>query len=180
LETLKGIKLSGSEWDRTFFANLARAGGKISRVELEGWSEMEDLRKLLECVPKLSWLDVGNRGPFGHTLNKATNVYNANEWATMLTLVPEITTFYGVKLFQQVPIVPVNEKEPILGVSDRSKVKKNEETASLLAWKCPKLRRLEHWEDGGSKVIVLLREDGKVKYQVRRMKPENRNNLSSQ
>jgi hypothetical protein len=77
LETLKGIKLSGSEWDRTFFANLARAGGKISRVELEGWSEMEDLRKLLECVPKLSWLDVGNRGPFGHTLNKATNVYNA-------------------------------------------------------------------------------------------------------
>jgi len=59
-------------------------------------------------------------------------------------------------------------------------VKKNEETASLLAWKCPKLRRLEHWEDGGSKVIVLLREDGKVKYQVRRIKPENRNNSSTQ
>jgi hypothetical protein len=98
----------------------------------------------------------------------------------MLTLVPEITTFYGVKLFQQVPIVPVNEKDTILGVSDRSKVKKNEETASVLAWKCPRLRRLEHWEDGGSKVIVLLREDGKVKYQVRRIKPENRNNLSTQ
>lgn len=98
----------------------------------------------------------------------------------MLSLVPELTSFYGVKLFQQVPIVPANEKEPILAVSDRSKVKKNEETASLLAWKCPKLRRLEHWEDGGSKVIVLLREDGKVKYQVRRIKPENRNNLSTQ
>jgi len=98
----------------------------------------------------------------------------------MLALAPEIATFYGVKLFQQVPIVPVNEQEPILGVSDRSKLKKNEETASLLAWRCPKLRRLEHWEDGGSKVIVLLREDGKVKYQVRRTKPENRNNLSTQ
>jgi hypothetical protein len=180
LETLKGVKLSGFEWDRTFFTNLARAGSKVSRVELAGWNEMEDLRKLLECVPKLSWLDVGNRGPYGPNLNKATNVYNANEWATMLSLVPEITTFYGVKLFQQVPILPVNEKEPILGVSDRSKVKKNEETASLLAWKCPKLRRLEHWEDGGSKVIVLLRDDGKVKYQVRRIKPENRNNLSTQ
>jgi hypothetical protein len=77
LETLKGIKLSGFEWDRTFFANLARAGGKISRLELAGWNEMEDLRKLLECVPKLSWLDVGNRGPYGPNLNKATNVYNA-------------------------------------------------------------------------------------------------------
>ena len=77
LETLKGIKLSGFEWDRTFFANLARAGGKISRVELAGWNEMEDLRKLLECVPKLSWLDVGNRGSSGPILNKATNAYNA-------------------------------------------------------------------------------------------------------
>jgi len=77
LETLKGVKLSGFEWDRTFFANLARAGGKISRVELAGWNEMEDLRKLLECVPKLTWLDVGNRGSSGPILNKATNVYNA-------------------------------------------------------------------------------------------------------
>ena len=77
LETLKGIKLSGSEWDRTFFANLARAGSKISRIELAGWNEMEDLRKLLECVPKLSWLDVGNRDPYGPISNKATNVYNA-------------------------------------------------------------------------------------------------------
>lgn len=77
LETLKGIKLSGAEWDRTFFANLARAGGKVSRVELAGWNEMEDLRRLLECIPKLSWLDVGNRGSSGPILNKATNVYNA-------------------------------------------------------------------------------------------------------
>ena len=38
---------------------------------------MEDLRKLLECVPKLSWLDVGNRGTSGPILNKATNAYNA-------------------------------------------------------------------------------------------------------
>ena len=98
----------------------------------------------------------------------------------MLTLVPEITTFYGVKLFQQVPIVPINGNEPILGVSDRSEVKRNDENASLLAWKCPKLRRLEHWEDGGSKVIVLLREDGKVKYQIRRTQPGNRNSQSFQ
>ena len=73
LEILKGIKLSGSEWDRTFFANLAHAGGKITRVELSGWYEMEDLRKLFEYVPKLTWLDLGNRGPNGHVLNKAYN-----------------------------------------------------------------------------------------------------------
>lgn len=53
-------------------------------------------------------------------------------------------------------------------MSDRSKVRKNDETASMLAWKCPKLRRLDHWDDG--KVIVLLRDGDKVKYEVRRVK----------
>lgn len=86
LETLKGIRLSGFEWDRAFFANLARAGGKISRVELAGWNEMEDLRKLLECVPKLTWLDVGNRGSSGPMLNKAANAYNAVSFACKYAL----------------------------------------------------------------------------------------------
>lgn len=71
LEILKGIDLSGSESDRPFFENLARAGDKISRIELAAWNQMEDLRKLLQHVPNLIWLDVGN----GHTLNKAIKAY---------------------------------------------------------------------------------------------------------
>ncbi|KAF9646413.1 hypothetical protein BDM02DRAFT_3037143 [Thelephora ganbajun] len=71
LKTLKGIELSGSESDRTFFDNLTRVGGEISRVELAGWKETDDLRELLNCVPKLTWLDVG------YAPNKAANAYNA-------------------------------------------------------------------------------------------------------
>jgi hypothetical protein len=57
-----------------------------------------------------------------------------------------------------------------LGVSDRSRVRKNDEIASVLAWKCPKLRRLDHWEEGSGKVVVLLRDGEKDRYEVRRVK----------
>lgn len=72
-----------------------------------------------------------------------------------------MATLHGIRFFYEVPLGP-------LCVSDRSKVRKNDETASMLAWKCPKLRRLDHWDDG--KVIVLLRDGDKVKYEVRRVK----------
>ena len=61
--------------------------------------------------------------------------------------------------------------------SDRSKFNKNGETASILGQKCRKLKRVEHWEDGGSKMIVLLRGDAEQKYKIVRVKAENGNDL---
>jgi hypothetical protein len=86
-------------------------------------------------------------------------------WAQILSTLPELTTVHGVRFFYDVdPAAPAR-------VSDRSRVKKNDETASLLAWKCPKLRQLEHGEVGSGKVVVLLKEDGKrARYEVRRIK----------
>ena len=39
-----------------------------------------------------------------------------------------------------------------------SRIRKNDEVAGALAWKCPKLRRVDYWEEGVEKVVVLLRE----------------------
>jgi len=127
---------------------------------------MDDLRKLLACVPKLTWLDVGDPRTSEYTPNKGVKAYKEDVWATLLQLVPEIATFFGIKLFHPVPSVIVTE-------SDRSKKKKNQEIASRLASKCKKLRRLDHWEDGRSKVIILSREDGGEKYRVRLMRQDN-------
>ena len=91
----------------------------------------------------------------------------------MLELVPDIETFFGVKLFQQIPDIPVDK----MSQSDRSKSNGNGETASTLAQKCRKLKRLEHWEDGGSKIIVLLRGDPEHKYKTVHIRPENRHDL---
>lgn len=66
LEVIKGVKLSGLEWDRKFLTNLTRTGGKVTRIELSGWNEMEDVRRLAECLPKLTWLDVGKRDATAH------------------------------------------------------------------------------------------------------------------
>lgn len=76
LRTLKGIDLKGSESDQAFFENLARIGGKITRVDLAGWGEMKDLRNFLQYVPNLTWLDVGHDG-LGHIPNKAIKAYGA-------------------------------------------------------------------------------------------------------
>lgn len=59
--------------------------------------------------------------------------------------------------------------------SDRSKSEKNKKIASNLAWECRKLKRLEHWEDGRSKVIILVRGDPECKYKVMDIRPENGN-----
>jgi hypothetical protein len=64
---------------------------------------------------------------------------------------------------------------------------KNDEIAGVLAWKCKKLRRLDHWDESGGKIIVLLRDHEhaggihgeevglnstatKVRWEVRRLK----------
>jgi hypothetical protein len=83
---------------------------------------------------------------------------------------PDLVTFHGARFFYE-----VTNLESSTPLSDRSKFKKNEEIASTLAWRCPKLRRLDHWEPG--KVVILLRKDSEtvkhgdtVKYEVRRVK----------
>ena len=48
----------------------------------------------------------------------------------------------------------------------RSRFMDNDRVASTLTQKCPELRRLQHWEGGGSKVIVLVRGDPGCKYKV--------------
>lgn len=61
LEVLKGMKLSGSGWDDRFLAGLKETGASMKRIELAGWNDVEDVRRLVSCVPKLVWLDVGKR-----------------------------------------------------------------------------------------------------------------------
>ena len=67
-----------------------------------------------------------------------------------------------------------------MSMMERSRMRKNDEIASVLAWKCKKLRRVDHWEENGNKIIVLLRDNGlgdepggkdKVRWEVRRVKP---------
>jgi hypothetical protein len=61
LEVIKGVKLSGSKWDSSFLKTLKLTGKKVARIELSGWNEMDDIRSLADCVPQLSWLDLGKR-----------------------------------------------------------------------------------------------------------------------
>jgi hypothetical protein len=84
----------------------------------------------------------------------------------ILTNLPDLTTFHGVRFFYEVPTDPIAP----LDVSLRSRARKNDEVASILAWKCPKLKRLDHWEERSGKVINLVREGKQVRYEVRRVK----------
>ncbi|PSR74342.1 hypothetical protein PHLCEN_2v9921 [Hermanssonia centrifuga] len=181
LEIIKGVKLSGSGWDDKFFRSLAQFGSNVvKRIELAGWSDVEDLRRLIECIPKLVWLDIGTRTNNSNSMAYCSDVIQANtnrnasslqtsvlEWATLLASLTGLAAFHGVRFFYEV--TSTNPAGPIT-ISERSKLRKNEEIASILAWKCPKLRRLDHWEDGSGKVVVLLRDGDQVKYEVRRMK----------
>lgn len=62
-----------------------------------------------------------------------------------------------------------------LSVMERSRMRKNDEIASLLAWKCTKLRWVDHWDEGSGKVIYLmgdqhgLHTEDKVRWEVRRL-----------
>ncbi|EKM56288.1 uncharacterized protein PHACADRAFT_253334 [Phanerochaete carnosa HHB-10118-sp] len=166
LEILKGMKLSGSGWDDRFLAGLKKTGASMKRIELAGWNDVEDVRRLVSCVPKLVWLDVGKRA---NSAPAAASSAPANlvEWLTVLSPLAELTTFHGVRLFYE---VSATDPTSAVSLSERSRLRKNEEIASTLVWKCAKLRRVDHWEEGSGKVVVLVRDGEKAKYEVRRVK----------
>ncbi|KAI0360290.1 hypothetical protein OH77DRAFT_1418164 [Trametes cingulata] len=175
LDTLKGVRLTGSARDRIFLENLKiHAGQTLRHLELGGWHDMDDIRKLAECVPRLTWLDLGKKegsasngiGPAGKQA-AANGASNFTEWTEVLEQFTELTTFHGIRFFYEVTLT---DNGAALSLSDRSRVRKNEEVASVLAWKCPKLRRLDHWEEGTNKVIVLVRNAEGVHHEVRRVK----------
>ncbi|KIK62739.1 hypothetical protein GYMLUDRAFT_41652 [Collybiopsis luxurians FD-317 M1] len=237
LEIIKGVRLTQAtdlqQSADAFFFNLRRHGVNVKRVELTSWHEMEDIRRLIESTPKLTWLDLGKKGNGNHhdrlggsgasssgaaakssssSSSSHFSVVNANEWAILLSAAPELTTFHGVKFFYEVSLqaqasianaanlplyangstgnsnsgtgpapgatAHVNLNLMNLSMTDRSRIRKNDETASMLAWKCTKLRRVDHWEDGGGKVVVIIRDcgDGKEKdkvaprWEIRRVK----------
>lgn len=171
---------NNTDVDSRFLLNLKRYGTEVKRIELAGWNEMEDIRRLVECAPRLSWLDVGKKGSSGgnQSKEKEKTAANAVEWATILSTLADLTTFHGVKFFYEVNAHHANGASAAvatnISMADRSRIRKNDEIAPLLAWKCAKLRRVDHWEEGTGKVIVLIRDGekdkDKVRWEVRRVK----------
>ena len=224
LESVKGFKLSGngngtqqssprSIPDSTFLSNLKQTAHTIRRIEMVGWHDMEDVKKLTACIPNVQHLDVGRRlgGAAAiqrHALSPekgvATPATNMVEWAELLATLPDLTSMHGVKFFYEVSSVASTTISPSntncniahsngqaasfnsgpnitrdgslisqsalgpkqghphtqmsLSMMERSRMRKNDEIAGVLAWKCKKLRRLDHWDESGGKVIVLLRD----------------------
>ncbi len=129
-------------------------------------------------------------------------VTNMVEWAEVLSGFGELTTLHGVKFFYEISpnalpgcgtstandvstganVTPPasNNHSTMISMTDRSRIKKNDEIAGVLAWKCVKLRRVDHWEGTPAvtgKVINLFRDsdfgpgvEGKVRWDVRRIK----------
>ena len=96
LEIIKGVRLTGSGADDKFLRNLKVHGSNsVKRIELLGWHDMEDLKKLAECVPKLSWLDLGKRfaGPNG---NATVNVCMEGPSSSRLASVPHANAVGGL------------------------------------------------------------------------------------
>ncbi|KAG7439839.1 uncharacterized protein BT62DRAFT_1013379 [Guyanagaster necrorhizus] len=151
LETIRGARLSGS--CDAFLSSLKLFGGSIKKMELRGWNDMDDIRRLVESSPMLSWLDIGKK------LSGGQNLAGVVEWANLLTGLPELVAFHGVKFFYE-----ASASVSSTSMADRSRFRKNDEVASLLAWKCAKLRRMDHWEDGLGKVVVLVREKDGAKW----------------
>ncbi|KAF8056571.1 hypothetical protein FPV67DRAFT_1566298 [Lyophyllum atratum] len=169
-----GFRLSGihggRDLDLAFLANLKRSGKHVRRIELSGWNEMEDIRRLIECAPGLTWFDVGRKG--GAQLGK-------DKAATASCT--ELAAFHGVRFFFRgvraggAPgVLPTSTH---ISMTDRSRIRKNDEVAAVLAWKCPKLRRVDHWDEGAGKVVILVKdtpersnEKEKVRWEVRRVK----------
>lgn len=196
LETLKGIRLTGGAWDQPLLNSLKVGGHTVKRIEMVGWSDMEDVKKLAECVPKVSWLDLGKKLGVGlggssrdipltaNTLKAVNNSINTNvvDWANALSALPDLTTFHGVKFFYEVSPLALaalassstHTHLPApsghLPASELSRVRKNENIASVLASKCAKLRRVDCWDDTAGKAVVFVREGGEVRLEVRRVK----------
>ena len=249
LESVKGFKLSGNGIntqqcssrcipDAIFLSNLKKIAHTIRRIEMVGWHDMEDVKKLTACIPNVQHLDLGRRLG-GATANPrhvsnpekgvaATPATNMVEWAELLATLPDLMSMHGVKFFYEVSSVTSSptsnsnthsngqspssvsgpnsnrDTSPIfqpphvskqghpqnqmsLSKMERSRMRKNDDIAGVLAWKCKKLRRLDHWDESGGKIIVLLRdhEHGeevglnerltsstatKVRWEVRRLK----------
>jgi hypothetical protein len=79
----------------------------------------------------------------------------------VLANLPELVEFHGVQFFY--------EFSDAISQSDRSRIKKNDEVASMLVWKCPKLRRVDYVENSG-RVIILGKESDRLKWEARRVK----------
>lgn len=162
IETLKGLRLGPAAATESLLPLLSLHARTLRRIELASWTDLDQVRRLGEYAPNLTWLDVG-RNEVTRTCSKPVPVGNVLEWATTLSLFPNLTTFHGVKFFYS-----VSETAPSLSLSsastlslaDRSRIRKNDESASLLVWKNPKLRRVDYWEDVLGKVIVLFKEGG--------------------
>lgn len=198
LETLKGIRLTGGVWDKPLLDSLRAGGDTVKRIEMAGWSDMEDVRRLSECIPKVTWLDLGKKTGAGQGAcprellvpnsssnpNRPTNGINTHvtEWAEILSILPDLTTFHGIKFFYEVSPLTLatlassaihthqSSSSSHLPASELSRVRKNENIASVLASKCGKLRRVDSWDDTPGKAVVLVREGGDVRLEVRRVK----------
>ena len=191
LETLKGIRLTGGLSDQQLLESLKAGGNTVKRLEMLGWSDLEVIKKLAECVPTLVWLDLGKQ--LGTGVHKtlvsssdraATAAIHTNviDWADVLSLLPDLGTFHGIKFFYEVSPLTLgtlyssnththspDSLSSHLPASELSRVRKNENVASLLASKCTKLRRLDCWDEVG-KAVFLVREGGEVRIQVKRVK----------
>jgi hypothetical protein len=59
LESLKGFKLGGGR-DTALLQSL-KGYPNLKRVDLLAFNDIEDVRKLAEFAPNVTWLDVGKR-----------------------------------------------------------------------------------------------------------------------
>ncbi|EIW81224.1 hypothetical protein CONPUDRAFT_73011 [Coniophora puteana RWD-64-598 SS2] len=183
LEILRGVRLSNSPRDQPFLAGVKSVTSSLKRLELDGYNDIDDIKALVECAPKLTYLDIGKktseiavqqprRGDSSTKVSPANIASNVMEWGQVLESLSELVTFHGVKFFYEVSSLTLATLSSIhpasLAPSEQSRVRKNDQAASFLAYKCPKLRRLDHWDEATGKVIVLLREASDVKWDIRR------------
>ncbi|GJE90104.1 F-box protein [Phanerochaete sordida] len=158
LDTLKGMVLNGGRWSNEFLDGLESVGGSMRRIELAGWSDKKSVQRLATCVPNLTWLDVGKR--FGRRSSSTDE--KLNSWIDLLAQLVQLEAFHGVRLFHE---VHTKDRKGAVSQSDRSHHIENGTNASILMWRCVKLRRLDHWKKNSGKVIALVR-DGDSKYKV--------------
>ncbi|TFK70672.1 hypothetical protein BDN72DRAFT_838619 [Pluteus cervinus] len=211
------------EADQLFLDTLKRYNKTVKCIEMIGWTEMEDIRRIAECLPSLHSLDVGRKvGGSGTGVNAHNNngsnswngdretrerdwnrngngsgsalppVTNPMEWANVLTALPELEEVKGIRFFYEVPTSPVHHHQhsndvstgsmsststpagaapsatttmptishlpsppSTLSATEQSRMKKNNEVAGMLVWKCPKLRRVDYWQEAVGRVVLL-------------------------
>lgn len=161
LECIKGVKLSGGRKEE-FLKSIAKYS-TLRKIELACYNDLEDVRKLAEASPRITWLDVGKKSSSLAKPNSGAPT-SVNEWALILSSLPELTTLHGVHFFY--------EFSDALSHSDRSRIKKNDEVASMLAWKCPKLKRVDY-SDAVGKVVILGKEGDRSRWEVKRLKQKD-------